>query len=304
MKLTFPMPHFHEIAAITEPWELGVTGRDQLRIARRAEELGYDMIAVPEHLAIPPDDLHTGAFWLHSTTAQAALAAATERVVLNSSITILPLANPILHAKALATADWFSGGRIVVTFGLGSIEREFDYFGVPWRERGAIANEYLEAIVALWTQDRPSYEGRYVRFHDIGFQPKPVQQPHLPIWIGGDSPAALRRVARFGSGWIVTFRTPLDQVPARLDAIRSDPAWSDRPLEVTYTFTNFRLSEGHGPSGDAGPDLTNAQVLLDVLGRFADLGITRSAIPMPSVRSAEEYLDRAQWVAEEVMARL
>ena len=187
MKLTFPIPHLMEIQAMLQPWELEVTGPDQLRLARRAEELGYDMIGIPEHLAVPPDDQHTGHFWLHSTTAQAAMAGATSKILLNSCVTILPLQHPILHAKALATADWLSGGRMVVTFGLGSIQKEFDYFGVPWAERGAIADEYLEAIVALWTQERPTFEGKYVQFRDIGFQPKPVQKPHLPIWIGGDS---------------------------------------------------------------------------------------------------------------------
>ncbi|HET9627851.1 MAG TPA: TIGR03619 family F420-dependent LLM class oxidoreductase [Novosphingobium sp.] len=304
MKLMFPLPHVLEIPAVVQPWELSVTGPDQLRIARRGEELGYDMIAIPEHFAIPPEDQHTGHFWLHSTTAQAALAGATSRIMLNSTITILPFNHPIIHAKALATADWLSGGRMAVTFGLGSIEREFSYFGVPFHERGAIADEYLEAIVALWTQDRPSFEGRYVQFRDVGFLPKPVQRPHLPIWIGGDSKAALRRVARFGSGWIITFRTGLDEVAAKIDAIKSDPAWTDRPLEVAYGLVNLRMKEGHGPSGNAWPDPTSAQQLIDALGRFRDQGVTMSAVPVPPVNSVEAYLDHAQWVMEEVKPHL
>ncbi len=221
MKLTFPIPHLMEIEAMLQPWELAVTGPDQLRMARRAEELGYDMIGIPEHLAVPPDDQHSGSFWLHSTTAQAALAGATDTILLNSCVTILPLQHPILHAKALATADWLSGGRMIVTFGLGSIRGEYDYFRVPWNERGAMADEYIEAIIALWTQERPSFEGKYVSFRDIGFDPKPVQKPHLPIWIGGDSKPALRRVARFASGWIISFRTAAggNSRPARLHQV-------------------------------------------------------------------------------------
>jgi probable F420-dependent oxidoreductase len=304
MKLMFPMPHLMEIAAVTQKWEHAVTGPDQLRLAARAEALGYDMIAVPEHYAVPPGDQHTGAFWLHSTTAQAAMAGATRRIMLNSSVTILPFTSPIVHAKALATADWLSGGRMAVTFGLGSIEQEYAYFGVPWRERGAIADEYLEAIVALWTQERPTYHGKYVQFEDIGFQPKPVQKPHLPIWIGGDSKAALRRVARFASGWIVTFRTRPEAVPDRLDAIRSAPAWTERPLEVAYSLSNLKMVEGHGSSGASGPDPTSAQQLIDALGALRDCGITMSAVPIPPVASLEAYLDHAQWVMEEVRPRL
>jgi probable F420-dependent oxidoreductase len=305
MKLTFPIPHLMEIQAMLQPWELAVTGPDQLRLARHAEALGYDMIAIPEHIAVPPDDRHTGSFWLHSTTAQAALAGATERILINSCVTILPLQNPILHAKALATADWMSGGRIAVTFGLGSIRKEYDYFGVPWEERGAIANEYLEAITALWTQERPTFEGKYVKFRDIGFDPKPVQKPHLPIWIGGDSKPALRRVARFAAGWIVSFRTAPEQIPDRIDFIKSQPSWTDRPFDVSYGLGTARLTTDHAPSGD---DSTHrglsAQQIIDALGRFKELGVTMSSVPIPPVTDVEAYLDHARWVIEEIKPKL
>lgn len=305
MKLMFPLPHLMEIEAMLQPWERAVNGPDQLRMARRAEELGYDMIAIPEHIAIPPDDAHTGHFWLHATTAQAALAGATSRIALNSCVTILPLQSPLYHAKALATADWMSGGRMHVTFGLGSIRNEFAFFGVPWEERGAIADEYLEAIVALWTQERPTFEGKYVSFRDVGFNPKPVQKPHLPIWIGGDSKPALRRIAKHGSGWIVSFRTAPGEVPAKLDYIRSQACWSDRPLEVSYGLGMSRLTEGHAPSGDDSmSDGLSAQQIIDALGQLKDLGVTMSSVPIPPVSGIEAYLDHAQWVIEEVRPKL
>lgn len=305
MKLTFPIPHLMEIEAMLQPWERAVTGPDQLRMAKRAEELGYDMIGIPEHLAVPPDDQHTGPFWLHSTTAQAALAGATSKILLNSCVTILPLQHPILHAKALATADWLSGGRMIVTFGLGSIRNEYDYFRVAWNERGAMADEYIEAIIALWTQDRPTFEGKYVNFRDIGFDPKPVQKPHLPIWIGGDSKPALRRVARFGSGWIISFRTAPEEIPDRLDYIKSQPTWTERPLEVSYGLGTGRLTTDHAPSGDDSTSKgMSAQQIIDALSRFKELGVTVSAVPIPPVSGVEEYLDHAQWVMEEVKPKL
>ena len=305
MKLTFPIPHLMEIEAMLQPWERAVTGPGQLRMARRAEELGYDMIGIPEHLAVPPDDRHSGSFWLHSTTAQAALAGATSRILLNSCVTILPLQHPILHAKALATADWLSGGRMIVTFGLGSIRGEYDYFRVPWSERGAMADEYIEAIVALWTQERPTYEGKYVNFRDIGFDPKPVQKPHLPIWIGGDSKPALRRVARFGSGWIISFRTSPEEIPNRLDYIKSQPDWTDRPFDVSYGLGTGRLTTNHAPSGDDSTSKgLSAQQIVDALSRFKELGVTVSSVPIPPVSGIAEYLDHAQWVIEEVKPKL
>jgi len=306
MKLTFPLPHLMEIGAMLQPWELGVTGPEQLRLARRAEELGYDMIGIPEHLAMPPEEFrHSGRFWFHSTTAQAAIAGATSSILINSSVTILPLQHPIIMAKALATADWFSGGRMIVTFGLGSMRKEFDYFGVPFHERGAIANEYLEAIIALWTQDTPTFQGKYVSFRDIGFDPKPVQKPHVPIWIGGDSDAALRRAAKFGQGWIVSFRTRPEELPARLDYLKSQPEWRERPFEVMYGLGTLRLTAGHAPSND--PDAlpgAGAQEIVDELCRYRELGVTCSSVPIPPVADSEAYLDYAQWVMEEIKPKL
>ena len=301
MKLTFPLPHLMEIEAMLQPWERAVTGPDQLRMARRAEELGYDMIALPEHLAIPPDDRHTGSFWLHSTTAQAALAGATQRIRLNSCVTILPLQHPILHAKALATADWLSGGRMVVTFGLGSIRKEYDYFGVPWEERGAIADEYLEAIIALWTQDRPSFEGRYVRFRDIGFDPKPVQKPHLPIWFGGDADAVLSRVARYGTGWWPFLSKPED-IPAKIDFIKSRPDYAGKLDDVFYGMSTGRVGEGHVVLDDPNARPShNKQWIIDRLGELADLGVTMSSVTTPDVDDLQAFYDYTQWVAEEIM---
>lgn len=306
MKLIFPIPHLMEIKAMLQPWELAVTGPEQLRLAQRAEELGYDMIGIPEHLAMPPDQFeYSGRFWFHSTTAQAAIAGATKRILINSCVTILPLQHPIALAKALATADWFSNGRMAVTFGLGSMRQEYDYFGVPFHERGAIANEYLEAIIALWTQDTPSFEGKYVQFRDIGFDPKPVQKPHLPIWIGGDSEAALRRAARYGAGWIISYRTDPKDIPARIDYIKSQPAWKERPFDVMFGLGTTRLTTGHAPRNDPkGQPGMNAQEIVDQLSWYKQLGVNYSSVPIPPMADAEAYLDYAQWVIEEIKPKL
>lgn len=302
MQLSFPMPHLAELKGMTQPWEFAVTGPDQLRMAKRAEELGYDQIGIPEHLAVPPAHIeNTGSFWFHSIVAQAAIAGATSRIRLNTCLTILNFQHPIVMAKALATADWMSGGRINVTFGLGSIQQEYDYLGVPFRERGARADEYLEAIIALWTQDRPSFEGKYVSFRDVGFDPKPVQKPHLPIWIGGDSDAALRRVARFGSGWIISYRTAPADIPARIELIKSQPVWRERPFEVMYGLGTSRLTLNHVPRDDpeAQPGMS-AQEIVDKFSWFKELGVTISSVPIPPLSDCSAYLDYAQWVIEEI----
>ena len=150
MKFAFPLPHTLRLKAITRPWEAGVTGADQTRMAKSAEAMGYDMIAIPEHFVIPTDHVElSGPHYLQSTVAQAYVAGATEKIRLNSCVTILPLQHPIVLAKALATADWMSSGRMMATFGIGWLKREFELLGVSFRERGRIADEYLEAIIEL-----------------------------------------------------------------------------------------------------------------------------------------------------------
>lgn len=300
MKFAFPVPHLLRLKAITQPWEAAVTGPEQRRMMQCADRWGYDMIAVPEHLVIPTDHVElSGSHYLHSTTAQAFIAGATERVAINSCVTILPLQHPIVVAKALATADWMSGGRMMVTFGVGWLAREFELLGVPFKERGRIADEYLAAIVELWTSDSPRFEGRYVSFADIAFEPKPVQKPHLPIWIGGDADAALRRAATFGAGWW-PFLTQPEQIAEKLDYIKSQPAYDGREFEVMHGLGTNRVGEGHvARRASDRPGMSAAQIV-DRLNWLAEQGVTATAVPVPAVSGVDEYLDYAQWVIEEI----
>jgi len=301
VKFAFPLPHMLRLKAITQPWEAGVTGADQTRMVKHAEAMGYDMIAIPEHFVIPTDHVElSGPHYLQSTVAQAYIAGATEKIRLNSCVTVLPLQHPIVLAKALATADWMSSGRMMVTFGVGWLEREFDFLGVPFRERGRIADEYLEAIIELWTSESPRFEGRYVSFHDMAFEPKPVQKPHLPVWIGGDADAALKRAARFACGWW-PFLTPPDKIAERVEFIKGQAAYDGRAFEVMHGLGTTRVGEGHrvlkDPRARAG---MSAQEIVDRLNWLAEQGVTFSAVPVPAVRGIDEYLDYAQWVIEEI----
>ncbi|QHP89108.1 TIGR03619 family F420-dependent LLM class oxidoreductase [Mycolicibacterium monacense DSM 44395] len=289
------------LKAMTQPWEAAVTGADQTRMAKCADAWGYDMIAVPEHFVIPNDHVElSGPHYLQSTVAQAYLAGATERIRLNSCITVLPLQHPIVLAKALATADWMSGGRMMVTFGVGWLEKEFELLGVPFHERGRMADEYLAAIVELWTSDSPSFQGRYVSFDDVAFEPKPVQKPHLPVWIGGDADAALRRAAKFASGWW-SFLTPPEKIAERLEFIKSQPGYDGRTFDVVHGLGTTRVGEGHVARDDPhGRPGMNAAEIVDRLCWLGEQGVTVSAVPLPPVSGVDEYLDYAQWVVEEI----
>ncbi len=323
MKLGFSMPNLVQLKAMhQQPWELRVTGADQARVARVADELGFAMISAPEHFVIPAEHVElSGSHYPSAFTAMAFWAGATNEIRVNSCVSLLPLQSPVVTAKTLSTMDWLSGGRVTVTFGVGWLKEEFDALGVPFAERGAIADEYVQAIKVLWTADVAEFEGRYVSFKNVVFDPKPVQRPHvppggttppnhpeakpgIPLWFGGDANPMLRRVARFGSGWW-PFLTKPEDIPARLDYIRSQPDYSGGLTDVCYPVGAGRIGEGHVELDDphARPQMRK-QELIEQLGRLAQLGVTISSVMTPPVETLEEYLDYTRWVAAEVMPEI
>jgi len=193
---------------------------------------------------------------------------------------------------------------MMVTFGVGWLQREFELLGVPFAERGRVADEYLAAIIELWTSESPRFEGRYVCFDEVAFEPKPVRKPHLPVWIGGDADAALRRAAKFASGWW-SFLTPPEQIAERVDFIKSQPEYDGRPFDVVHGMATTRVGEGHvardDPNAQSG---MSGQQIIDRLSWLGEQGVTVSAVPLPSVRGVDEYLDYAQWVIEEIKPKV
>jgi probable F420-dependent oxidoreductase len=305
MKFAFAMPHLIRLKATMQPWEAAVTGPDQQRMAKRAEELGYDMIAAPEHFIIPNEHVElSGPHHFHAAVAQSFYAGATSKIRISSCIAILPLQHPIVTAKALSTADWLSGGRIVATFGTGWLQKEFEILGVDYHQRGAMSEEYLAAIIELWTKDNPSFEGKYVSFRDVAFEPKPAQKPHLPIWLGGDAEPVLKRAAKYASGWWPFLTKPHD-IAARIDFIKSQPTFKGGLFEVTYGISTSRVGEGHRVQDDpnARPGMS-AQELIDRIGYLKAQGVTMTSVPIPAVAGFEAYLEHAQWVMEEIKPKV
>jgi len=305
MQLQFTMPHIHRIKALAMPWEALVTGADQTQLAKWAEQLGYGMVYVPEHHVIPNEHLDlSGPHHLSAFTTMAYWAGATENLRVCSSIALLPAQNPIVVAKALSSLDWLSSGRVTVAFASGWLKGEFDALGVDFHQRGAMSEEYIQAIIELWTKESPQFEGKYVSFRDVAFEPKCFQSPHIPIWFGGDADAVLRRIARYASGWS-PFLTKLEDIPARIDFIKSQPDYNGKLTDIFYSFQTSRIGEGHIATGDIkGMPGQGKQAILDRLGWFNELGITWSALPVPAVANLQEYFDYTQWVAEEIIPAL
>jgi probable F420-dependent oxidoreductase len=256
-------------------------------IARHAEQAGFDSLWTVEHVVVPagyeskypynssgkmaggedtpiPDPL----IWLSF------VAAHTEKIKLATGMLILPQRSPLITAKELATLDVLSHGRVVLGVGFGWLREEFECIGVPFEGRGKRAVEYVEAMRVLWSQDQPSYEGEFVRFHDARMWPKPLNR-RIPVHLGGHGEAAARRAGRLGDGFF----------PGR-----------SRPDEVKPLLELMRQS-----AEDAGRDPASIEITLGArpepgfVEALAELGVDRIVLPPHGfdVESVNAGIDQA-----------
>lgn len=172
-------------------------------VAQAAERLGYDSVWVMDHAVMPdvPEIRQFTTRVFDPLVTLSYLAACTERVRLGTTVLIVPYRSPLVQASMLATLDVMSHGRLTLGLGVGWLRQEFEALGVPFHRRGALTDEYIDAMRALWTQDRAAFTGPTVRFENIVVEPKPAQRPHPPIWIGGSTEPALHRAARVADVW-------------------------------------------------------------------------------------------------------
>jgi probable F420-dependent oxidoreductase len=320
VKLSVGLPGLTSYAQGADPWPERLTGAEVVELARRTDELGYDQVRVSEHIAIPRDLLPGfGPRWSHSLSAVGVIAGATTRIRIVPLI-VVPYRNPVEVAKALATLDFLSDGRVTLLAAVGYMEEEFELLGVPYAERGKIMDEYLDAMIELWTADEPRFAGKHVSFSDIVFEPKPVQAPYLPIWIAGYAKAAMRRLARVGDGWI-TYNTSRAELPSMLDYLAEQPAFRERPRPIEVGMPLFEFDH-HPVSHEltAPPKIVlEKDAILEQVSELAELGVTivgvnaalgtapgsenttRNGQPVTRPGSKAEYLERLQWFAEEVL---
>ncbi len=220
--------------------------------AREAERRDVASLWVSDHVVIPrmTDGYpRGGAFpippetpYFEPVTMLAAAAMCTTRARLGSSVFILGHRHPVVMAKMLASIDALSHGRLICGVGVGWWRQELEALGVPFEARGRQADEILRVFKTLWTDEEPAFDGEFYRFRDVGFAPKPVQRPHPPLWIGGHSAGALRRVARYGDGWHAMPKNPA-AMRADLDRLRVACDAARRPFESLTISVRFDLGE-------------------------------------------------------------
>jgi probable F420-dependent oxidoreductase len=250
-------------------------------LAELAEAAGVDSIWVSEHLVVadprtPPSPMEPHDPILDPVTTLAFLAGVTASARLGTGVIVLPLHNPLVLAKALATVDVLSGGRLIVGVGAGYVEREFQAIGVPFADRGARFEEHLEAMLAIWSQRRPAVAGRFVRFDGVQAHPHPTHEPRPPIVMGGYAPIVLRRTVRHADGWYGWGLDP-GAVARYLGELREAEATVGRGeglgrLEITVTPPHDVDIAGAARYEEVGVDRLNLMLPWsaegDALGRF------------------------------------
>ncbi len=292
-------------------------------IAGKIEAEGFDYVALPDHVVIPRD---IASRYPYSPTgewpgaaggetediliAATFLAAVTERIDILTSVLVLPHRPAVPTARMLATIDRLSGGRLRVGCGAGWMAEEFRAIGAPdFARRGKVTDEYIEAFRALWTEEEPEYHGEFVDFAGVVFAPKPAQKPHPPIWIGGESPPAMRRAARLGDAWYPASGNPrfplhtiqqlaggVDKVRAACEQAKRDPA----TLELAYFALRPVTSEARMDEAGVRALLSGepAELAAD-LDRLAGLGFGQVTVFLQTA-DLSESLERIEWFAREV----
>ena len=291
-------------------------------LARKGEELGFGFVAVSDHVAIPRDirslypydvsgEFDGGGECMEQLALLSFIAAHTSSMRLLPSVMVLPHRAPVLAAKMLATIDVLSSGRLIVGCGVGWMREEIEALVVvPYDERGAASDEYIRAFRELWTSDAPTFEGKYASFSELGFLPKTVQRPHPPIWVGGESPPALRRAAGLGDGWYPSGNNaghPLDTASLMADSISTlrrhaeeagrDPAAID--IACTAEWRDGSDAEEH-PGDRALAFAGSAEQVAEGIRTFEGLGVGHMTFELDGP-SLDETLERMERFAAEVM---
>ena len=278
--------------------------------SQAAEAAGFDALFVTDHPA--PDARwlrHGGHPTLDPFVALSVVAASTERIGLHTNLLVLPYRNPLLAAKSVASLDVLSGGRVILGVGVGYLQAEFAALGVDFDERAGAVDDALVAMKAAWTGDPVHHDGPGYSARDTLVLPRPVQQPHPPIWVGGNSRAAMRRAVQHGQGWSPMpspksassfLGTPglegIDELAARIAELNEMAAAAGRtePLDVAVIPT--RLS-GFG-DGAWSPD-----ALLDEIGQLREAGGTVLVVNLPGT-SVGAFTDAVASFASTVLPHL
>jgi probable F420-dependent oxidoreductase len=270
--------------------------KDLARIVQGGEAIGYDYCTISDHIAIPRDMeakypySDTGEFpgraggdRHEQLTCVAFVAAKTEKLRLVTSVTVVPHRPPVLTAKIISTIDVLSEGRFTWGIGVGWCREEFEAIDTePFPERGAVTDETIAVCRELWTHDNPSFFGKYAKFSNIFFQPRPVQA-RIPLWVGGESGPAMRRTAKLGDAWYPIGTNPANRLDTlkrfeggieRLRKMTRDAGRPESAVGLAYRFSQFGAAvPERADNGDRRLGSGNAAAIAADLRALRDLGV-------------------------------
>ncbi|WP_030317730.1 LLM class F420-dependent oxidoreductase [Streptomyces sp. NRRL B-3229] len=304
MRYGIQLPIQSQSTIYAEPWEAEATPADLAGIARAADRAGFDYIAACDHVAIPRRLAPAmSTIWYDPVATLAFLAAVTERARLLSHVAVVGLRHPLLTAKQYATLDHLSGGRLVLGVGAGHVQEEFEALGVDFAHRGAVLDESIDALrSALGPEEFPEHHGKLYDFEGLGQRPRPAQ-PHVPLWVGGSSPAAVRRAALRGDGWLPQ-GDPRDKLPAQIERIRRlrQEAGLEGPFTVGAIAEPLYVGT---PTWDVGRRTLSGAPgeLAESLRAYRAMGVDQIQVRFRS-RSPAELLDQIEEFGTEVGSSL
>ncbi len=293
------------------PIRLSLEAKDNIEIAKAAENYGIDSIWVSDHVVMP--EKHLGSFsevFYDPFMLLSYIAAETSTIELGTSVIILPYRNPVVVAKMIATLDVLSEGRVIFGVGPGWMREEYDALSIPYEKRGARTNEYIRAIKELWVNDDPKYKGKFCSFSDIKFYPKPLQKPHPPVFIAGASDYAIKRAVELGDGWQPTWVSPED-VKEGISKLETVAAEKGKDLSnFTYSVRNrlhiidadYQANNDNNSESDDPPFLLRGTVseITKSIKDYKKLGVSHIVLD-PVVESLDDVFDTMEIVSREIM---
>ena len=294
------LPIVAQSPIFAQPWEAGADAGDVVRIAQACDRAGFFYLAVSDHVCIPRDRATAmSTVWYDPVATLGFLAAATRHVRLLSYVYVLPYRHPLATAKAFATLDALSGGRVILGAGAGHLEAEFQTLGVEFTRRGRLLDEAIDVIVKAFLDEFPDHRGPTWTIRDVGLAPRPHQQPRPPIWVGGSTRGALRRAAERGDGWLPQGvpQMGLAEAIAYIRRIRGD-----EPIEIGANSPWLYVGT---PRFDLGPNARSGrgEAIAALLRDLQALGVSHVGVRFRT-RSVDELLEQIDAFAREVAPHL
>jgi len=295
------LPVAAQSTVFVQPWEQDAGVVELTRVAKTCDRAGFFYVAVCDHVCVPRAQAAAmSTTWYDATATLGFLAAATKHVRLLSYVYVPAYRHPLATAKAFLTVDALSGGRVIFGAGAGHLQGEFETLGIPFEGRGKRLDEALDVIVRAFLDEYPEHAGPTWTVRDVGLRPRPVQQPRPPIWVGGNTPAALKRAAVRGDGWLPqgTFR---DQLPAQIATIREHrrKVRGDEPIEIGANSPWLYVGT---PGFDVGPNALTGpgEAIADSLRELRRLGVSHCGVRFRT-RSCDELCDQIETFAAQVL---